>query len=201
MVSLYALAMKKAFEIIAGLETERLLLRRWRSADAIPFAALNADPAVMRYFPRPLTTDESKSFIAAAEAHFEREGFGLWAAELKRTGEFIGFVGLSIPRFQAHFTPCVEVGWRLASSHWGKGYAPEGAIEVLRDAFSRIKLPEVVSFTASCNQKSIRVMEKIGMSHSGVFGHPLVAQDNELFEHVLYRISRADWPSGAVRTS
>ncbi|MBX9669497.1 MAG: GNAT family N-acetyltransferase [Candidatus Obscuribacterales bacterium] len=184
--------MKKAFEIIAGLETERLLLRRWRLSDAIPFATLNADPAVMRYFPRPLSTDESKSFIAGTEAHFEREGFGLWAVELRETGEFIGFVGLSIPRFQAHFTPCVEIGWRLAPVHWGKGYAPEGAIEVLRDAFLRVKLPEVVSFTASSNQKSIRVMEKIGMSHSGVFGHPLVAQDHELFEHVLYRIAPMD---------
>ncbi len=185
--------MKKAFEIIAGLETERLLLRRWRLSDTVPFAEINADPEVMHHFPRTLNADETKSFIAAAESHFAREGFGLWAVELRQTAQFIGFVGLSIPRFETHFTPCVEVGWRLASAHWGNGYAPEGAMEVLRDAFVRIKLQEVVSFTASSNKKSIRVMEKIGMRRSGVFGHPLVDKDHALFEHVLYKISATDF--------
>lgn len=165
-------------------------MRRWTAQDIIPFAALNADPKVMECFPAPLTLDQTKSFVAAAEAHFDREGFGLWATELIDTGEMIGFIGLSIPTFQAHFTPCVEIGWRLAHNFWGRGYAPEGAKEVLSDAFTRLKLAQIVSFTSILNTNSIRVMEKIGMTRdpSEDFDHPRVEEGHRLRRHVLYRI-------------
>lgn len=178
-----------------SLSTERLLLRRWTAADIAPFAALNADPVVMERFPATLTLDQTKSFVAAAEAHFEREGFGLWVAELIATGEMIGFIGLSIPRFEAHFTPCVEIGWRLAHKYWGRGYAPEGASAVLNDAFTRLNLEEVVSFTSTLNSNSIRVMEKIGMKRdpSEDFDHPRVEEGHHLRRHVLYRINSSDF--------
>lgn len=181
-----------------NLETKRLRLRRWKAADVKPFAALNACPNVMRHFPAPLTLDQTKEFIAAAEAHFSRENFGLWATERKDTGEFIGFVGLSIPRFSAPFMPCVEIGWRLAHKHWGQGFAPEAAIEVLRDGFERVKLLEIVSFTATPNVNSMRVMQKIGMRHSASedFDHPRVADDSPLKRHVLYRLTKDEWKRG-----
>ncbi len=180
---------------IQSLSTERLLLRRWTAADVAPFAALNADPVVMERFPSTLTLDQTKSFVAAAEAHFESEGFGLWAAELIATGDMIGFIGLSIPRFEAHFTPCVEIGWRLAHKYWGQGYAPEGAYEVLNDAFTRLNLKQVVSFTSTLNSNSIRVMEKIGMKRdpSEDFDHPRLEEGHHLRRHVLYRINSSDF--------
>lgn len=180
-----------------SLETNRLRLRRWCARDVEPFAALNADPNVMRHFPAPLTLDQTKNFIAAVEAHFEFEDFGLFATELKETGEMIGFVGLSIPRFRAHFMPCVEIGWRLAHKHWGNGYAPEAAEEVLRDAFERVKLENLVSFTATSNTNSMRVMEKIGMVRDPAedFEHPSLEEDHPLRRHVLYRLSREQWLS------
>lgn len=152
----------------------------------------------MQHFPGPLTVDQTKSFIAAAEAHFDRESFGLWATELKDSGEFIGFVGLSIPRFSAPFMPCVEIGWRLAHKHWGRGYAPEAAIEVLRDGFERVKLLEIVSFTATPNVNSMRVMEKIGMKHNAAedFDHPFIPDGDRLKRHVLYRLTRDEWKRG-----
>ena len=115
----------------------------------------------------------------------------MWATTIKETGEFIGFVGLSIPSFEAHFTPCVEIGWRLTSSHWGKGYATEAALAVLKIGFEKYRLKEIVSFTASVNKRSIRVMEKIGMIHNvkDDFNHPKLAIDHPLSRHVLYRIS------------
>lgn len=178
-----------------SLRTKRLILRRWTANDIAPFAALNADPVVMERFPSTLTLDQTKSFVAAAEAHFEREGFGLWAAELIETGEMIGFVGLSIPKFEAHFTPCVEIGWRLAHKHWGQGFAPEGAHEVLNDGFTRLKLEQIVSFTSTLNSNSIRVMEKIGMKRdpSEDFDHPRVEEGHHLRRHVLYRIKSSDF--------
>ncbi len=109
------------------LRTERLYLRRWRATDREPFAALNADPRVMEYFPAPLSPEESEALTSRIEGHFEQHGFGVWAVEIKGTAPFAGFIGLSIPRFEAHFTPCVEIGWRLASEYWGCGYATEGA--------------------------------------------------------------------------
>jgi RimJ/RimL family protein N-acetyltransferase len=188
---------KERFDMKHLLETNRLRLRRWTSNDLEPFAALNADPEVMRHFPATLSLDQTKSFIAAVEAHFEREDFGLWATDLKETGEMIGFVGLSIPRFAADFMPCVEIGWRLSKKHWGFGYAPEAAREVLRYGFEHVKLDDVVSFTATTNLKSIRVMEKIGMRRDPAedFDHPNLEAGHRLRRHVLYRLSREDWQS------
>lgn len=135
------------------------------------------------------------------ESGFDLEGFGLWAVEIKASNEFAGFVGLSRPKFEAHFTPCVEVGWRLARLHWGKGYAPEAAAAALRDGFERLSLAEIVSFTAAINKKSIRVMEKIKMKRNPDedFLHPLVAAGDPLRLHVLFRLSYRDWLS-ACRT-
>ncbi len=147
------------------LNTERLLLRRWREADREPFARMNADPHVMEYFPAPLTRAESDALVDRIEAHFADRGWGPYAAELRATGAFVGFIGLSVPVFRAHFTPCVEIGWRLAAEHWGKGLATEGARAVLDYAFTELRLPEVVSFTTVANLRSRRVMEKLGMTH------------------------------------
>ena len=117
------------------LRTDRLYLRRWSPSDRQPFAALNADPRVMEHFPAPLSLEDSDALAARIESHFEQHGFGLWAVEITDTAPFTGFIGISIPRFEAHFTPCVEIGWRLASEHWGCGYATEGARAVLAFGF------------------------------------------------------------------
>jgi RimJ/RimL family protein N-acetyltransferase len=172
------------------IQTERLRLRRWLPGDRSDFARLNADPRVMEHFPAPLNRAESNLMVQRIEAHFEQHGFGLWALEVPDEVPFVGFVGLMIPRFQAHFTPCVEIGWRLAFDHWGQGYAPEAARGVLRFAFEQAQLPEIVSFTATGNLRSRRVMEKIGMTHdpSGDFDHPALTPGHPLQRHVLYRI-------------
>jgi ribosomal-protein-alanine N-acetyltransferase len=133
------------------LRTDRLVLRRWRDSDRDPFAALNADLEVMEYFPAPLTRAESDTMIDRVEAHFDERGFGLWALEVARTAEFIGFTGLATPRFPAPFMPAVEIGWRLARSAWGRGYASEAAHRTLRFGFDDLGLPEIVSFTAAGN--------------------------------------------------
>src|SRR6266550_2143190 len=129
------------------LRTERLILRRWRPADHEPFASMHADPEVMRYMIRPLTREESDAFIDRAERHHDEHGFGLWAVEVPPDVSFIGFVGLWIPTFEAHFTPAVEVGWRLDNPYWGNGYATEAGRAAIADGFERIGLKEIVSFT------------------------------------------------------
>ncbi len=177
------------------LVTDRLKLRTWTSADLDSFAKLNCCPRVMEYFPRGLTREETRGFLAKIQSNFERDGFGLWAVELLDCSEFIGFVGLSQPGFKAHFTPCVEIGWRLAADHWGKGYAVEGARASLQDVFTRELLSDVVSFTSKINLKSIRVMEKLGMQSDPVddFHHPFLPDDHNLSLHVLYRLKSSDW--------
>lgn len=172
--------------------TERLLLRRWRQADLEPFASLNADPRVMEFFPAHLSHEESAGFMARIEAHFEKHAFGLWAVEVPGVAPFIGFVGLAVPRFEAAFTPCVEIGWRLAFPFWNHGYASEGARAVLAFGFEHLGLSQIVSFTVPGNQRSRRVMEKIGMSRDqdGDFDHPSLAAGHPLQRHVLYRINR-----------
>ena len=174
------------------IETARLFLRRWRDADREPFARMNADPAVMEHFPKRLFPDESDQLIQNIEKHFERHGFGLWAAELRATGEFIGFVGLSVPRFVTAFTPCVEIGWRIDAAHWGTGLATEGARAVVRHGFDVLRLDEIVSFTVPENLRSRRVMEKLGMTHDprDDFDHPNLAEGHPLRRHVLYRLRR-----------
>lgn len=175
-----------------GLTTERLRLRRWRSSDLEPFAALNADPVVMEHFPKPLTRAESDAMVERIEATFAREGLGLWAVEVSATGEFAGFVGLARPGFDAHFTPAVEVGWRLAAVHWGRGYATEAARAAVADGFDRLGLDEIVSFTSVGNERSQRVMRAIGMTHDPAddFDHPGMPPGHRLVRHVLYRLSR-----------
>lgn len=173
----------------AELRTARLLLRRWLPSDREPFAALNADPRVMERFPALLSPEESDALSARIEAHFEQHGFGLWAVEIVGVAPFAGFIGLSTPRFEADFTPCVEIGWRLAAEHWGQGYATEGARAALRFGNEAAGLAEIVSFTATENVRSQRVMQRIGMRRdpTGDFDHPLLPPDHRLCRHVLYR--------------
>jgi RimJ/RimL family protein N-acetyltransferase len=178
------------------LETPRLLLRSWRASDREPFARLNADPRVMEFFPAILTPAETYAAMDRIEAHHQRHGFGLLAAELRYTGEFIGFIGVAIPGFEAHFTPCVEIGWRLAAEHWGRGLATEAAQALLHHAFTTLSLKEVVSFTVHANLRSRRVMEKLGMTRNPEedFDHPKIPAGHPLRRHVLYRIQRATLP-------
>lgn len=179
--------------IPTNLRTDRLLLRRWLSSDREPFAAMNANCRVMQHFPGVLTREESDAAFERIESHFAQHGFGLWAVEIPNFASFAGFVGLSIPRFEAHFTPCVEVGWRLAADYWGHGYATEGARSALKFAFDELGLEEVVSFTVPENMRSRRVMERIGMTHdpAGDFDHPLLPVGHRLRRHVFYRIARS----------
>lgn len=172
------------------IKTERLLLRRWTPADREPFARINADPRGVEFLPGTMTRDQSDGFARVIETHFEERGFGLWAVEIPGVTPFAGFVGLSVPRFEAHFTPCVEIGWRLDADHWSRGYATEGARAALDFAFRFAMLPQVVSFTVPENLRSRRVMEKIGMSYDPAddFDHPRLAEGHRLRRHVLYRI-------------
>ncbi|HEY7389476.1 MAG TPA: GNAT family N-acetyltransferase [Bryobacteraceae bacterium] len=172
------------------LETSRLILRRWREADFEPFYRINSDPRVMEFFPACLTRAESDALIARAEAHFEKHGFGPFAVETRAGGNLAGFVGLFIPRFEAHFTPCVEIGWRLAPEFWNQGLATEAALRVLRLGFDELGLNELVSFTVPANLRSRRVMEKLGMSYFGEFDHPELTEGHPLRRHVLYRKSK-----------
>jgi RimJ/RimL family protein N-acetyltransferase len=178
---------------MAGLiefETERLRLRQWRATDRECFAALNADPRVMAFFPSPLTRTESDALADRCESLIRERGWGFWAAESKSTGEFIGFVGLHTPSDQLPFSPCVEIGWRLAFEHWGKGLASEAARGVLRFAFQSLDVEEIVSFTAVGNRRSRAAMERLGMRESGTFDHPQVPEGSPLRLHCLYRLSR-----------
>jgi RimJ/RimL family protein N-acetyltransferase len=181
------------------IETARLRLRPWCDADLEPFAALNADPRVMEFFPSRLSREQSDAVATRIRNHFEQRGFGLWAVEVPELAPFIGFVGLSIPSFEAHFTPCVEVGWRLAHEHWGRGYASEAATAALDFGFRELGLDEIVSFTTTTNQRSRCVMERIGMTRAPEddFDHPALAEGHALRRHVLYRISRDRRPSSA----
>jgi RimJ/RimL family protein N-acetyltransferase len=173
--------------------TERLRLRQWRDADLDPFAALSADPEVMRHFPAVMTRAQSDEFAAGVRAKIARDGWGLWAVEVAAGPSFIGFVGLNRPRFEAHFTPAVEVGWRLARQYWGNGYATEAAAAALSFGFKQLELEEIVSFTVPVNERSTRVMRRLGMSYDQAddFDHPNVA--GPLRHHVLYRISKDEW--------
>jgi RimJ/RimL family protein N-acetyltransferase len=170
--------------------TDRLTLRRWREQDLHPFAMMNADPVVMKHFPKMLNHEESNAMVERIEHNFEANGFGLYAVEITDAEEFIGFVGLAVPTFEAPFMPCVEIGWRLAAPYWGNGFAPEAARAVLKDGFERVGLTEIVSFTATTNTNSMRVMEKIGMTRSSDddFMHPKLADGDPLKPHVLYRL-------------
>jgi len=186
---------------VTELTTERLRLRQWRDDDLAPFAALNADPEVMRYFPSRLTREQSGAFLRHVYSTIDREGWGLWAVEVRDGAPFIGFVGLNRPRLEADFMPAVEVGWRLDQPYWGHGYATEGASAALTFAFEELHLPEVVSFTTAGNERSRRVMQRLGMSRDPAddFDHP-AHPDWPLRRHVLYRIRPEQWRAARSRT-
>ena len=173
-------------------ETKRLILREWQDSDLAPFIAMGQDHLVMEHFPGLLTPEESSAMIDRIKVIFKENGFCFYACELKATREFVGFIGLSVPRFKAHFTPCVEIGWRIASQHWGKGYATEGALKCLEIGFNEFNLDEIVSIAVKNNYKSHNIMNKIGMQRdiSGDFLHPNFAPEHRLAPHILYRIPK-----------
>ena len=175
------------------LRTGRVLLRPWRAEDLEPFAALNADPRVMEHYPAPLTRAESDELVRRTIPLFATRGFSLWAVEVPRVAPFIGYVGLIEPSFQARFTPCVEIGWRLAFPYWGYGYATESARAALSFGFADAGLEEIVSFTVPANPRSVAVMERLKMTPDGEFDHPRLPQGHALQRHVLYRLSRTTW--------
>lgn len=179
------------------LETVRLRLRPWRTDDREPFAELNADPVVMEHFPAPLDRAASDALADRIATGLDERGWGLWALEVPGVTPFAGFVGLSVPGFEAAFTPAVEVGWRLARPWWGHGYASEAAREAVRFGRDELGLDEVVSFTAVGNRRSRRVMERIGLTHDPAddFDHPGLPDGHPLQRHVLYRgPGRAEGP-------
>jgi RimJ/RimL family protein N-acetyltransferase len=177
------------------LETDRLILRSWRDSDFDPMAIIDQDANVCEFLPKIGDRESTATMIQRIIKHDIEHGFSLYAVELKATHEMIGFIGLISPSFDAHFTPAVEIGWRLASHHWNEGYATEGAKAVLHHAFVDLNLERVVSFTVVDNQRSRRVMEKIGLHHNREddFDHPKLAQDSPLKRHVLYQVSKADY--------
>jgi RimJ/RimL family protein N-acetyltransferase len=172
------------------ISTERLILREWRDDDLAPFAAMNACPRVREYFCETLTREESDAQVETIRAEFAEKGYGLFALELKATGEFIGFTGLHHLEIDVHFTPAVEVGWRLAEEHWGKGYAPEAARAALDFGFNTVGLEEIVAMTVPANKNSRRVMEKLGMTYDPEddFNYPTIPRGHPLRRHVLYRM-------------
>jgi RimJ/RimL family protein N-acetyltransferase len=179
---------------VTELQTARLKLRRWRPSDRVPFATLNADPEVMRYFPEPLTRAASDELVDIVEAGFDRDGWGLWALEERATQQFVGFTGLARPAFQAHFMPAVEIGWRLARAAWGRGLASEAARAAAAFAFDEAGLLQLVSLTSELNAPSRAVMRRIGMRHDPAddFDHPRLPAGHALRRHVLYRLHAAD---------
>jgi len=171
--------------------TERLLLRPWQAADLQAFAAMNADPEVMRYYPSTLSFAETEAFFKSIQTEFMKEGLGFWACTEKTTQQFMGYLSLCRPSFTTQFTPCVEIGWRLAKNFWNRGYATEGAKALLNYGFKVLALKEIVSFTSLSNFPSQRVMQKLGM-HSDPkenFLNPRLTADHPLAWHCLYRLS------------
>jgi RimJ/RimL family protein N-acetyltransferase len=162
-------------------------LRQWRDDDLEPFIEMNADPEVMRYMPAPLTCDESTATLARVRGAIAERGWGLWAVEVD--GELAGWTGLNAPPWTAHFTPCVEVGWRLRRKFWGRGIATAAAREAVRYGFETLRLPEIVSFTVLANERSWRVMERLGFTRDPAedFDHPRLPAGHPLRRHILYR--------------
>jgi len=180
---------------VPEVRTERLILRGWRPTDRAPFAALNTDREVMQHFPSTLSRAASDRLVDATVDGWAANRFGLWAVEVAADGKFVGFVGLSRPSFEAPFMPAIEVGWRLAREAWGHGYATEAARAALAFGFERLGLEEIVSFTVPANERSRRVMERLGMTRDpgDDFDHPKLPPGHPLRRHVLYRLSRARW--------
>jgi RimJ/RimL family protein N-acetyltransferase len=187
--------MKKIPSWPAGLETGRLILRQWKRSDYAPYAALNADRVVMAFFTSTFTRRESNVMVSYLHGLISRRGWGVWAVERKSDGAFIGSVGLHVPRTRLPFSPCVEVGWRLAQAYWGQGYATEAASASLRFGFEVLDLPEIVAFTPLLNTRSVAVMQRLGMKTDPAdnFAYPDVPAVSPLSEHCLYRITREMW--------
>lgn len=174
--------------------TERLQLRQWAPCDRGAFAAMSADPQVMKYFPSILSGSESNAIADKCEALIAERGWGVWVAELLETKEFIGIIGLHIPRADLPSSPCVEILWRLARPYWGHGYATEAAVASLKVGFEQLALQEIVSFAVVGNLRSRAVMKRINMiDTSQTFEHPEVPESSHLREHCLYKISRERW--------
>lgn len=175
-------------------DTARLSFRVWQDEHRAPFAAMNADPEVMRFFPAMPTQEQSDASIDAWLVQFAHQGWSNWAVQLLATGEFVGFIGLSVPKRTFSFSPCVEVGWRLRRSAWGNGFATEGGRECLRLGFERLRLQEIVSFTTVANLPSVAVMRRIGMHNTNQdFLHPAIPDGHPLQLHCLYKAARAEW--------
>ena len=175
-----------------NLETKRLLLRHWKVEDLPLFAAMNADPYVMEYFPKMLSPEESNRLAQKIQQELEEKQYGLWAVEVKNETPFIGFVGLHFQDFEAPFTPCIEIGWRLAHQYWRKGYAYEAASKVVSYAFESLKLEELVAFTLPSNTSSRRLMEKLGMTYDPKddFENSKLPEGHPMRPHVLYRLKK-----------
>jgi len=180
---------------VPQITTPRLLLREWRHSDRAAFAQMNADARVSEFLVRPVTRADSDEMVDRVDRCWRERGYGLWAAERRDSAAFIGYVGLWPATFDAPFTPAVEVGWRVAHEHWGHGFATEGAVEALRFGFEVMDMPEIVSFTAGANLRSIRVMQRLGMHQdpAGDFDHPAFGLDDPARRQVLYRLSRDHW--------
>lgn len=178
------------------LTTERLVLRPWRDADRAPFAAMSADPEVMEFFPAPLTREESDAFVDRTMQGFaERGGWGWFAVEERASGALAGVAGLAPVRFAAHFTPAVEIGWRLARAAWGQGYATEAARATVAFAFGELRLDEVVAMAVPANERSLAVMRRLNMTNDPAesFDLPDLPVESPLRRHVLYRLTSARW--------
>ena len=168
-------------------KSERLGFRKWRSSDLAPFAQMNADSEVMEFFPAVMSPQETQQMIERIQAQFDRQGYGLYAVDQLATRSFIGFIGFIYQEFEAFFTPCVEIGWRLRRAAWNQGFATEGAERCLAYGFEALNFQEVYSITALPNKKSERIMQKIGMAKAGEFEHPKIADGHWLKRHVLYK--------------
>ena len=178
-------------KIINTIETERLYLRQWQASDFAPFAEMNANPKVMEYFPKLLTTSMSNTIAKKCQSLIDENGWGFWAVSLKETDTFIGMVGLNNANAEMPFSPAVEIAWRLHNNYWGLGYATEAARASLNFAFDTLGLDEVVAFTAVINKRSQLVMERLGMTNTQEdFYHPMLDLNHRLAEHVLYKITR-----------
>jgi len=175
------------------IRTARLLLRPWQQKDREPFAAMNADPVVMEHFPAPLARADSDAFVDRIEAHFAEHGYGLWVVD---DGDFCGFTGLNWATFDAPFNPSLEVGWRLKRDAWGKGYATEAATAAMIRGFQEVE--RITSFTALANERSFRVMERLGMRRESEFEHPRVPEGSPIRPHVLYTADRQTWSPHSV---
>ncbi|MEN2750326.1 GNAT family N-acetyltransferase [Psychrobacter sp. FBL11] len=176
------------------LTTQRLVLRQWQPSDLAVFAKMNADPEVMRYFPKLLTPTLSDAIANKCQRLIEDNGWGFWAVSLKKSNIFIGMVGLNTAHADMPFAPNVEIGWRLHKDYWGQGYATEAARASLRLAFEELELDEVVAFTAVVNTHSQLIMQRIGMSNTqDNFDHPMLDPSHPLAEHVLYKITQQEW--------